>query len=100
MPISYPYKFTCWYGYDQSCSPLTEVTTGSAVTSGQPFEPCFDTTDVAYWHDGSAALPTTGDTCYTSSAGTTILGAGWRRQSSNSRMLINISGSVDSTQSC
>jgi len=100
MPIAYPYKFSDWYGYDKDCITLKEVTDGSAATSGQPFEACFIATDLAYWHDGAGTLPAVNDKCYTSSAGTTILGAGWRRRNSSSRMLINISGGVDVVTTC
>tara|TARA_R110002126_G_scaffold57766_4_gene153011 strand:+ start:734 stop:2269 length:1536 start_codon:yes stop_codon:yes gene_type:complete len=79
---------------------LTQVTDGSAVTTGQPFEACFDSVNISYWHDGFSALPIVGDTCYTSLAGTTVLASGWRRRDSSNRMLINISGSIDSIVTC
>jgi len=79
---------------------LTQVTDGSAVTTGHPFEACFDSVNISYWHDGFSALPIVGDTCYTSLAGTTVLASGWRRRDSSNRMLINISGSIDSIVAC
>jgi len=68
MPISYPYKMSDWYGYDQDCAPIQIFITraNSSSTGGM----CGVTTGtLAYYHSGSSAFPTTGDQLYSDSAG-------------------------------
>ena len=74
MPISFPYKFSDWYGYDKDCSTLTSfyVTTS---TSKFADDVCDVAATVNLWHDGSNTLPANGDIVYQTSAGTST--ASW-----------------------
>ena len=60
MPISYPYNFTCWYGYDKDCSSLLL----SCINYGEGF------TDNFYYSAtiGNASNLAVGDIIYTDPA--------------------------------
>lgn len=79
MPIAYPYRFSDWYGYDKDCSTLTSYSSSVVGVFNQacPFDGSTRTLSQTYYHDGSGSLPTTGDTCYSDSAGTSTLAAGY-----------------------
>ena len=66
MPISYPYGFSCWYGYDKDCSSLTSFTSSS---SSSLFNVCSQSLNQTYYHDGSSSYPVSGDKVYSSSSG-------------------------------
>lgn len=68
MPVSYPYGFSCWYGYDKDCVTLTSYTS-SIPSSATIFTVCSQSTTATYYHDGSGTYPVTGDVVYSSSAG-------------------------------
>ena len=61
---------------------------------------CGETLDQIYYHDGSGFQPQIGDTCYTSSAGTTTLNVGQRAESSFGTYDVNSSGVVTSKSLC
>tara|TARA_R110001606_G_scaffold324682_1_gene471436 strand:+ start:26 stop:1525 length:1500 start_codon:yes stop_codon:yes gene_type:complete len=61
---------------------------------------CGETLDQIYYHDGSGFQPQIGDTCYTSSAGTTTLNFGQRAETSFSTYDVNSSGVVTSKSLC
>ena len=70
MPISYPYKFSDWYGYDKDCAALTSFTSSSGtVFSGV----CATILSETYYHDGTGTTPVAGDTVYSDSAGSNPL---------------------------
>jgi len=59
-----------------------------------------------WYHNGTGSIPTTGDTCYTNSAGTTILSAGTYGVAPSSsgttwgKLIVNSSGVVTSNNIC
>ncbi|GAF98414.1 unnamed protein product, partial [marine sediment metagenome] len=55
----------------------TSVTAYSSSTTQSFGTVCTSTIDQTYYHSGSGAQPTTGDFCYSNSAGTTPLAAGY-----------------------
>jgi hypothetical protein len=77
MPISLPYKFSDWYGYDKDCTPVGPafyMTNSGVVTNATPAYACnyiFDGSFYAsiYYHDGTGATPVVGDVVYTDAAG-------------------------------
>ena len=75
-----PYQFSDFYGYDQDCSTLTAYSssTGQSFSQICTFNGAVNyPANQTYYHNGSGSLPTTGDTCYSNSAGTTTLSAGY-----------------------
>ena len=106
MPISFPYKFSDWYGYDKDCPTLTSfyLTTSSSKFSAGV---CGVVTTVNLWHNGSSASPIQGDTIYQNSAGT--LTATWTNYkgfsnsyngTSFSAGIVNSSGVVQTIALC
>ena len=106
MPISFPYKFSDWYGYDKDCTNLTSfyVTTS---TSKFADDVCDVAATVNLWHDGSNTLPANGDTVYQTSAGT--LTANWTgykgfstsyNGTSFNAGIVNLSGVVQTIALC
>ena len=73
----------------------------TAVTSPNA---CFQSLGTTYHYDGTAGgNPSVGDTCYTTSAGTTTLPSGWYRANNvggDIKYNVNSSGEVTSTQFC
>ena len=69
-----PDQYSEFYGYVNAT--LTSYT-GSTFQNGTKFI-CTQTQNVTFYHDGSGTFPTTGDTVYTNSGGTT-LGVGYSR---------------------
>ena len=53
----------------------------SSSVDGKPSAICTASITELYYHDGSTTYPTTGDTCYTTSAGTTVLSDATRKLS-------------------
>ena len=75
MPITYPYKFSDWYGYDKDCVSLTAFLHGNP--SAFASDMCNQlSSQGTYHHDGSGTYPTTGDIVYVDSAGNTPLNGG------------------------
>ena len=75
MPISYPYKFSDWYGYDKDCVTLTAFLVGSGQSGSSGI--CNQLSSQAtYYHDGSGTYPAVNDIVYTDSAGTSPLNGG------------------------
>ena len=60
MPISYPYNFTCWYGYDKDCSSLLL----SCINYGEGFSDNFYYSATI----GNASNLAVGDIIYTDPA--------------------------------
>ena len=71
MPISQPYKMSCWYGYDQDCSALTSFSSSSGTAL---FGVCSESINQTYYHDGSGTYPAQGDKVYSDSGGSSVLG--------------------------
>jgi len=67
-----PDAISDFYGYSNVT--LTAYD-GSAFQNGVKFI-CDQPLNVTYYHDGSGTLPVVGDTIYTNSGGTTIIGGG------------------------
>tara|TARA_R110000744_G_scaffold141617_1_gene253080 strand:- start:54 stop:476 length:423 start_codon:yes stop_codon:yes gene_type:complete len=67
-----PDQYSEFYGYSNVT--LTSYT-GGAFQTGTKFI-CNSTLNVTYYHDGAGTMPTTGDTIYTNSGGTTVIGGG------------------------
>lgn len=63
----------------QQCTSLTSYSSSVSSTFNQvcPFDGSNISANQTYYHDGSGSLPTTGDTCYSDSAGNTALGFGY-----------------------
>ena len=70
MPITYPYKFSDWYGYDKDCAALTSFTSSSGTVF---FGVCSLNLGQTYYHDGTGTTPVAGDTVYSDSAGSNPL---------------------------
>lgn len=102
MPVSYPYGFSCWYGYDKDCSTLTSF---SASTSSSFSGVCIAIVNQTYYHDGSGTFPAQNDKVYTSSAGgsSNYLGTGYYRFDvfgTDRFFQIGINGTVSSVSTC
>ena len=92
-----PDAYSDFYGY----SNLTSYT-GGAFQTGTKFI-CNSTLNVTYYHDGSGNIPTVGDTIYTNSGGTTVIGggnAGYNRTNQFGYLRTNSSGVVTNTYPC
>jgi hypothetical protein len=92
-----PDAYSDFYGY----SNLTSYT-GGAFQTGTKFI-CNSTLNVTYYHDGSGNIPTVGDTIYTNSGGTTVIGggnAGYNRTNQFGYLRTNSSGVVTNTYLC
>lgn len=92
-----PDAYSDFYGY----SNLTTYT-GSSFQTGTKFI-CTQTLNVTYYHDGAGSLPTVGDTIYTNSGGTTVIGggnAGYNRTNNFGYVRTNSSGVVTNTYLC
>ena len=92
-----PDAYSDFYGY----SNLTSYT-GGAFQTGTKFI-CNSTLNVTYYHDGSGNVPTVGDTIYTNSGGTTVIGggnAGYNRTNQFGYVRTNSSGVVTNTYLC
>ena len=105
MPITYPYAFSCWRGYDKDCSASLTSFASSGIALSTPANVCNQSTFYTFYHDGSGALPTTGDTVYTSSSGgsSNYLGGGYYRATTINDDLyyrIGSNGTVISWGSC
>ena len=61
---------------------------------------CGATLNQVYYHNGINAIPVTGDTCYSNSAGTTTLSAGQRADTAFGIYIVNSSGVVTSKSLC
>ena len=98
MPIAYPYKFSDWYGYDKDCVSVTSYSSSTMGVFNQacPFNGSNPGLTQTYYHDGSGATPTAGDTCYSDSGATSVLAAGYYNINSatgaGNRLYIKISG--------
>jgi len=89
-----PDKVSDFYGF----SSLTSYV-GSALQSGSKFI-CSQSLTTFYWHNGTGTYPTTGDTIYTNSSGTTTLGAGYSKTFSGAYVITNSSGVVTQNTPC
>ena len=65
-------------GLRDTCPTLTMY---SSSVGGKPSAICTASITELYYHDGVGTYPTTGDTCYTTSAGTTVLSNATRKLS-------------------
>ena len=94
-----PDEYSEFYGYSNVT--LTSFT-------GSPSQPkskfiCNQSLNTSYWHNGSSAYPTVGDTIYTNSGGTATIGggsAGYVKLNSLQYAQFNSSGVVTSTFNC
>tara|TARA_Y100000389_G_scaffold191447_1_gene217652 strand:+ start:3450 stop:3839 length:390 start_codon:yes stop_codon:yes gene_type:complete len=89
-----PDQYSDFYGYFNGTSYQ-----GSAQQPGTK-KICNQNLNVTYYHDGSASFPTTNDTIYTNSGGTTTVGAGYIKSNSLSYVLTNSSGVVTNVYPC
>jgi hypothetical protein len=100
MPITYPYKFSDWYGYDKDCVSLTAYNSSTmAVFNGAcPFNGSNPGLSQTYYHNGSGATPVAGDNCYSDSAGNNVLLGGYYNINSatgmGNRLYIKISSNT------
>lgn len=95
--FSAPDAYSDFYGY----SNLTSYT-GGAFQTGTKFI-CNSTLNVTYYHDGGGNVPTVGDTIYTNSGGTTVIGggnAGYNRTNQFGYLRTDSSGVVTNTYLC
>lgn len=89
-----PDAYSDFYGYFNGTS-----YTGSPQQSGTK-KICNQSLNTTYYHDGSAAFPTTNDTIYTNSGGTINVGAGYIKSNTLSYVLTNSSGVVTNVYPC
>lgn len=75
--FSAPDQMSDFYGY--SDTPTLVSFSSSKNPSTTTVSACSASVSWTYYHDGSAGLPQSGDTVYTSSAGTTTVSNGYRR---------------------
>jgi len=66
--LSYPYKSSCWYGYDKDCVPLKGFNVGNP--SAFEADMCSQTAPGGnnYFHDGSGTYPVANDIVYLSNS--------------------------------
>lgn len=76
MPVSYPYAFSCWRGYDKDCSSVSSATYYFSSTAGNS---CFSTSGVTVYWSGSGDALDQGHRIYTNSGLTTLATAGYYR---------------------
>ena len=92
-----PDAISDFYGYSNLTSYL-----GSAFQTVTKFI-CTQTRNVTYYHDGSGSTPAVGDTIYTNSGGTTVIGggnAGYNRTSGLGYVRTDSSGVVTNIYLC
>lgn len=102
MPITQPYKFSDWYGYDKDCTPLTSY---SSSTVSNFSGVCLAIANQTYYHDGIGSLPAANDTVYSSSVGGSgnYLAAGYYRidpLGTNQFIQVGSNGVVSSVNNC
>ena len=105
MSISYPYKFSDWYGYDKDCATRVGINVYSTSVSKGVFA-CGQATD-AVWYFPDVS-PSTGDQVYTAATGTSTPSAGKygfcsicsAGDDTTSRFEVNSSGVITSVNSC
>ena len=82
-------------------SSLTSYSSSGLASSSKA---CGQPTSNTYYHNGSGTTPAVLDVCYTDSAGTTALGAGWYKMANASaggaRYYTNSSGRVGQIIAC
>jgi hypothetical protein len=98
MPISFPYKFSDWYGYDKDCAALTQFS-GSSGQMDVKFV-CNQTMATDYWHNGSGTYPAVGDTVYTDSAGVSTTGSRYIRMGFGYHTFSSLNGVVTNISLC
>lgn len=91
-----PYAISEFYGYNQSALPSFNV---DETPYGAPEEACTGSVNVEWYHDGEGEYPTTGDTVYTDSGGTTNPDEGYYYMENGTWILIE-SGVVVGTGEC
>ena len=84
MPISFPYKFSDWYGYDKDCATLTSFSSGSGQTDVKFI--CTQIVSTTKYHDGSGLSPQVNDNVYDNAAGTTATFNGYYTVGSGSNV--------------
>ena len=86
-----------------TCPSALEEYDSSQTATNSP-SACFESLGTTYHYDGTAGgNPTVGDTCYTTSAGTTTLPSGWYRANNvggDVKYNVNSSGVVQSVIAC
>jgi len=99
MPISYPYGFSCWYGYDKDCTALTSFTSSVNTTFSNA---CTASLTATYYHDGSGSYPVGNDVVYSSSAGgsSNYLSTGYYRLGNGKFMNVGSNGVVFFVADC
>ena len=75
MPISFPYKFSDWYGYDKDCSATTAFSSGAGFFSSNNI--CNQAISTTKYHNGSGTSPQVGYNVYDNAAGTTSASDGY-----------------------
>ena len=75
MPISFPYKFSDWYGYDKDCTALTSFVSGSGQQDVKFI--CTQAINTTKYHDGSGSNPQVNDNVYDNATGTTSTSNGF-----------------------
>ena len=61
MPISSPYKFSDWYGYDKDFSSSTDFQSSSDTSLPGV---CLQIINLTYSHNGSGTFPAAGDSVF------------------------------------
>jgi hypothetical protein len=104
MSISYPYKFSDWYGYDKDCAPLIGYPV-TATNYSKPAFACYQSTSSATVYL-TASNPVVNSTiAYSNPSGTTFQGVGnWGVNvlgtQSNFRMTVGSNGVITLWQAC
>lgn len=92
-----PYEMSDWYGYDNDYSSLTSFSSGAVASTGNLACAQGAPTNT-YYHDGSGSFPAVGDNVYTNAFGTTALGNGTYKISTN--YMVVSSGAVTQVNVC
>jgi hypothetical protein len=92
-----PHQMSEFYSYDHDKVSVTAFTANGSPNNSQV---CGNSPDTTFYHDGSGTLPTTGDTVYTNSAGTTLAGAGFLATSTSGGIQLNDDSAVSNTYTC
>jgi len=97
MPdLSYPYKFSCWYGYDKDCVAIEGFNCTTTVQANAGFA-CLEVATTTYYFTPTSSgqsFPIEGNNVWSNAAGTTKLASGWYRMGNFNRFNVNSNGII------
>jgi hypothetical protein len=94
-----PHEMSEFYSYDHDIG-VTVSSFSCTNTTPSGTQVCGQDANSTLYHDGAGGTPTTGDSIYTTSCGTTTVGAGYFGLNTSSGVQTDSSGEVISTYTC